>query len=193
MKTKGLLDIATQEIGDALLAGLPWLENWYGLSERIVEGKGETNIRSKPYYDIIFPAFYERSENRYKKLFPSNSLGNYGYLDVDSRVTYDHEKGFEFYKQNVKGRIVLWWDYRKLDYDWEEIYATNIEDSIVDLLVGTNFKKVLALEIIAVNRRVQEIFDDYDHKEVEQQFAIRPYGLVGIDLKFKIDKALCSE
>lgn len=185
----GTIDIAVKEIGDYLLSEIEWLDNFYGVAERVVEGKGESNIRSKPYYDISFPAVYNPTNNTYTKLFPSKELGNYGYFESEYRYKLTHKAGVDDYILHIKGKFIFWWDYRDFGNGWENISQHEVSDRICSLLTAKRFKLAEGMELLAVNFRVQEIFDDHDHEEVKQQFAIRPYGLVGIEVVFKIKKS----
>ena len=188
------LDLAAKELGEYLKIKNTWLDRWFGVSERKVEGKGEMNIRSKPYYDISYPAVYSGKGNSYINLLPNSKYGNYGYLDFDDMLKVDHKILNPIMNLNMKGQIVLWWDYRKIyGADFNDYRNWNVIEPILKDLGDQNFTNLDKLEITNVNFRVQEIFDDYNHKELENQFAMRPYGIAGINLKFNVKiEILCD-
>lgn len=187
-----MLDRAIEEIGETI-HGIEWVDSWMGRSERRVQDKGGTRILSKPYYDNMIPMAYSGEKNKFYPLFPCTTYGNFGYFDVDDKYKLSHQSSSQVYKASIKGNIVVWWDYRTVfgAENYKSFGVSRVESMITDELLSKNWSSLDDFTLRNTNLRVQEIYDDYNHKEVESQFAMRPYGLIAITVNFMIDSNLC--
>lgn len=181
--TPVLEDAALLLVQEKLQDNLWWLTTAYGRAQRLVRRSG--NI-GEAYYptgrEIQFPAIYAESNNgqEYIDMFPDETLGNYSFFDltdeqrIDSYATKSPAKNI--YKFGAD--LVVWFDFRKVypsPADWKAYSVANVVQEVSDVLQTAQITGV-SIEIERYQYLVENVYRGYDHKEIANQFAMRPYG-----------------
>ena len=178
-----LEDAALLLVQTKLEDGLSWLTTAYGRASRFVQRSG--NI-GEAYYpagrEIVSPVVYGESSTGedYIRLFPDDTLGNFSYFDltdeqrIDSYATKSPAKNI--YKFGAD--LVVWFDFRTVypsPADWKAYSVANVLQEVSDVLQESQIAGV-SIEIERYYYSVENIYRGYDHKEIANQFAARPYG-----------------
>lgn len=179
-----LLDVAAMELKDKLSA-IDWLTTFYGIAERRSRSKGRNNILSRPLYDDNYPAVY-KGDNDYVDLFPDDSKGNFAYLDIDEDQNITYRSG-TIASVKATGKIVFWWDFRKCYDDHESRSVEHVKHDIIAAL-NTNYKVLRNFDVTGLTTKVQDVYKGYNHKEINNQFAMRPYGAIAVNISFQVDQ-----
>ena len=165
-----LVDIGIAEINSILSANLSWLSAAYGACERL--------SRTKDGQTYAYPAIYAGGgpKSPYIELFPDEHLGNYSFFDLADRIEWE-DMG-----QGLQGRVefglVFWFRYDEVFPDPlnpDEYNSRNVEDQILTLFKNNRFPHV-RVEIRDTFRQARNIYRDYTHRELKDQFLMRPYG-----------------
>jgi len=175
-----LIDDAISTVNATLLANLTWLDNAYGKIQRM---KGK-DAKGK---DITYPGVYvgegNGTYNDYESVLPDEKLGNYCYWEVSDPTEYDvHNRNFQV-RFNFK--ISFW-------FNWIDIFgadnykAASIEEVkliILNVLAASQYTR--SVETFKVYEDANSIFQNftnqgyissYDHKLIQGQFMMKPFG-----------------
>lgn len=184
-----LEDAALLLVQNKLTSGLSWLTAAYGRAQKMVE-------RSESGREIGSPVIYAASTDgmEYIKMFPDDTLGNFSFFDLRDEQRIDN-----YAVKTPKGNIykfgaglIVWFDFRTVypsPADWKGYSVANVVQQVSDLLQTSQIAGV-NIEIERYYYSVENIYRGYDHKEIANQFAIRPFGVFRVDLNITYRK-LC--
>jgi len=167
-----LMDDKLAAIGTVLTTNLTWLTTAYGKAQRLVKHRDGNVLERYP----AVPATGNLDQN-YLPMFPDASLGNYCFWDMpDPQKIEDwHTQGQLEIKTEFG--LVLWFDLRTIytGANWKTRTAENVKYEVLEAL-RLNPATTSNIIIKLVSDRVENIYPDYDHKEIKTQFLMRPYG-----------------
>lgn len=171
-----LIDDTISLVNQTLLANLPWLNNSYGKIQRLKRQDARG-------VEVSFPGIFIGPNNDdYIALLPDRTLGNYSYFEVPDPVEYENmnrsvSSEFEF-------KLVFWFDWRDIfPADWRQRSIEEVKQIILDVLMAAPGTRTV--EIFKVYEDANTIFQSftyqgyissYDHKAIDGQFLMRPYG-----------------
>ncbi len=178
-----LEDAALLLVQAKLESGLSWLTTAYGRAHRFVQRSG--NI-GEAYYpagrEIVSPVVYANSTDglEYIRLFPDDTLGNFSYFDLtdEQRISSYAVKSPAKNIYKFGADLIVWFDFRTVfpsPADWKAYGLANVVQQVSDVLQTSQIKGV-NIEIERYQYTVENIYRGYDHKEIANQFAARPYG-----------------
>ena len=171
-----LVDDSIATINATLLANLTWLDNAYGKIQRMKhrDAKGR---------ETTFPGVYVGGDtNDYVSVLPDEKLGNYCYFEVSDPVDYENinrniQVSFEF-------KISFWFDWRDLyPADFKSRSIEEVKAQILAVLMAAQYTRtVKAFKVyedansIFQNFTNQGYISSYDHKQIDGQFLMKPFG-----------------
>lgn len=175
-----LVDDAISMVNATLLANLSWLDGAYGKIQRM-RGK---DAKGK---ERTFPGAYTgttvNGTNDYINVLPDRKLGNYCYWEVSDPVEYDNIN--RNFSSSFNFKISFWFDWRDIFGD-PAYKAASIEEVkliILNVLAAAQYTR--QVEVYKVYEDANSIFQNftnqgyissYDHKQIEGQFLMKPYG-----------------
>jgi len=175
-----LEDAALLLVQAKLDAGLSWLTTAYGRAHKLIRKDGDNR-------NIYFPAVYATSSTGtdYINLLPDSELGNFSFFDLTD------EQRIESYAVKVPGKniykfgadLIVWFDFRTVypsPADWKAYGVANVVQQVSDVLQTAQITGV-NIEIERYRYSVENIYRGYDHKEISNQFAMKPYGCFRIE------------
>jgi len=175
-----LIDNTINGVNEKLLAGLSWLDNAFGKAQRL------TKMRDGKEYK--YPAIYASGgrDREYFPVFPDEHKGNYSFFDVKDGEYFENWNPGEYAFLTVDFGIVFW-------YNIEDVYPTeyttrtseNIKREILDVLSGIHVAGG-KFRVTGIKERAENIYNGYDHNEIDNQFLMRPFGGLRIEGKLKI-------
>lgn len=166
-----LEDAALLLVQAKLRAGLPWLTEAYGRAQKFIQS----------------PVVYANSADGldYISLFPDSEKGNFSFFDLtdDQRIDSYAVKtpGKNIYKFGAD--LIVWFDFRTVypsPADWKAYSVANVVQQVSDILQTSQIAGV-NIEVERYRYSVENIYRGYDHKEIANQFAVRPYGCFRIE------------
>lgn len=121
----------------------------------------------------------------YIRLFPDDTLGNFSFFDLTDEQRIDgyavKTPGKNIYKFGAD--LVVWFDFRTVyasPADWKAYSVANVVQQVSDILQTSQIAGV-NIEIERYRYSVENVYRGYDHKEIANQFAVRPYGCFRIE------------
>lgn len=175
------LDVALVEINTKLKNIFPWLNEAFGRAERYTERPKDGNYKEATGYGIIeYPAIYS-GNNRYIKLFPDASIGNFSFVISDEfQIT---ERKFQSINGSSDIEFIFWFDFRAVyPANFETRNLINVIYDVMKFFNETSFSKS-DIAVMAYDTRVEEIYKGFSHNEIKDQFSMRPYGCFKIKTK----------
>lgn len=176
-----LEDAALLAIQTVLESRLSWLSTAYGRAQRLVEER-EGRLVYSPGYPAVDPTGKE-----YIPLFPDERKGNFSFFDLRDEQAVESWGKKDVNKSlfRFNASLIVWWDFRTVypsPADWKQYSTANVVREVFDALarVSTPFVSVVADRYF---ENVENVYRSYTHNEVKNQFAMRPYGCVRIDLQ----------
>ncbi len=169
-----LFDAAILPLRTHLVTELSWLNIAYGKSELRVNV-----VNGQP---IRMPSVYT-GKQEYMLVFPEDHQNNFCFFDVEDGEELQTPDQAGYVK--LKMGIVFWFDYRKIyPDDWQNQSIENVKKLVLDALrLPTNGGGAIRLK--KVYHEADNIYKGYTHKEIKQQFLMRPYGGFRIECEFK--------
>ena len=159
-----LLDRVVGEIQDALIAGLPWLNFAFGISERLVH-----EINGKEYY---LPNVY-RAENDYIEISPDDKdLHNHSFFTVDEPQYLDCVRGQKI-EVRANCSLIVWVDMRSIE-PTDERNKESVKRDILRVLNSMLLKNG-TFTINRVYEKAENIFQGFTLAEVDNQYLMHPY------------------
>lgn len=176
-----LMDNSLLEIQTAMTASLTWLNGSYGKVQRLKEVKdGKV---------VSYPAIYTGSDSGkgYQSAMPSTHLGNYSFFVIEdgefistasrSNTIIDADFG-----------LIFWFDYRSIyPADWKTRTIENVKFEILEFFRTSAFRKS-QIQISNSFEEAENIFRGFDHREIENQFLMRPFGGIRINGKIRVSQ-----
>jgi hypothetical protein len=175
-----LVDDAISTVNATLLANLTWLDNAFGKIQRM-------RYKDATGKETTFPGAYTGSitngTNDYVNVLPDQRHGNYCYWEVSDPVEYDNIN--RNFSTSFNFKISFW-------FDWKDIFgdpaykAASIEEVkliILNVLAGAQYTR--QVETYKVYEDANSIFQNftnqgyissYDHKQLQGQFLMKPFG-----------------
>jgi len=168
------LDIALVEINAKLKLKFSWLNEAFGRAERYTEHHKDGNTL------IEYPAIYS-GNNRYIKLFPDTSIGNFSFVISDEfQIT---ERKFQSINGSSDIEFIFWFDFRSVyPANFETRNLINVIYDVMKFFNETSFAKS-DIAVMYCDTRVDEIYKGFSHNEIKDQFSMRPYGCFKIKTK----------
>lgn len=172
-----LLDIPIKELTEAMELNLNWLDSAFGKIEKFTEKKGRETI--------TYPAVPIQGKKgiEYLKVFPDSHIGNFSYCEIGQQ-SINHAPN-QFFDFGFELGIVFWFDYRKLFQNSELNTIENVKDSILSFFNNYSFS-TLKLRVKSIIEDVDEIYRGFSHREIENQFLMRPFGGFRINFDVKV-------
>lgn len=170
------LDYALNELSTYLTDKLTWLDKAYGKIDTQIEGKGRTKSK--------YPAIYVGSKNNlgYLKLLPDSHIGNFSYVQVLKHEIADRDV------QIYDVALVFWFNFVKVyPTDHKTKTVENVKKTIYDLLKNNGFSS-FRIRLGEFVEGADKIYNGFDHKEIQNQFLMRPYGGFRLNAKIRVGK-----
>ena len=179
-----MLDYALQEIQILLGTRLTWLTYVFGKAERKVEMKDGKKV--------VFPAVFSGGKD-YLKVFPDSKIGSFAFFDIEdgSEIISDSKIVSE-----VKSKIslILFFDYRTVyPDDFEERSIEHVKQQVVEFFRSTTFQ-FSQIRMEKIYEHATNVYKGYTDREIEDQFTMRPFGVLRVEgfIKYN-EKTNCSE
>lgn len=166
-----LIDIALTEIQAALTDSLSWLDHAFGKAKKITKTV-DNKASSKPY---VYAGLKD-----YLPVLPDETLGCFSYFEI--------EDGEEIKAASIRASadfvanfgLVVWFDFRKVyPTDWERRTNEHVKKEVLDALRTT--LRGSSLTLLKFYERAENIYKGYDHKEINNQFLMRPFSGFRLD------------
>lgn len=162
-----LLDAVLLEMQTAFSSGLSWLGNAYGKAQRLIKNQEGTTI--------FYPAVYAGGVE-YLNMFPDEHLQNHVWFDVDETETGTLYNTGQF-RMEMQIGIVFWFDFKTVFSDWESRTIEHVKRQVMDILGPFHFTtNAASFEFTGFKERAANIYSSYTHREINNQFLMRPYG-----------------
>jgi hypothetical protein len=173
-----LLDLLLDDIAAKLETALPWLNNSFGKCERLSKTAENGRIEYSP---AIFTG--KRRGKDYFELWPNTELGNFCFFDVPELQNLQGQPTKTFRRIRTQIGQIFWFDFRK-------VYGANaptrtVENVKAEVLEAYRdlFSTHGSIHATGFADRVEEVYKNYNHREVEKQFQMRPFGCFRLNLE----------
>lgn len=169
-----ILDRAFAAIQTTLEAQLSWLTTAYGKAER--------RVRMKDGREAFYPAVYANALD-YLAVFPDSHLGEFCFFDVADGYRFDPFRFGSYSKIRAEFGIVFWFDFRNVytsPTNWQERTNQHVITEVLAALRAFSTPSI-HLQCNQVWERAENIYQGYTHREIDNQFLMRPYGGFRID------------
>lgn len=161
-----LLDVIVNNIQTGLSETLGWLDNVFGIAERLVKFNGNGKR-------IYTPCFYVKKDE-YFELVPDSGLGNFAFFVVDD------PQGVEYDRSSMKMKtpfsLIFWIDYRTIFNDESNRNKEQVKRQILDSLNGGFWLKSGRIKINRIYNYAENIYRGFSIDEIENQFLMHPFG-----------------
>lgn len=157
-----LIERLFNDVQQALIDGLDWLDLAYGKAERIIQ---RTQRNERTY----IPAWYLDGMD-YENLLPDDRKGNYAFFTVEDNMSVEAAQGRP---ARISGQcsLIVWLDQRTMTNEWGKEYARN---SVISILTALNTDSG-HLQVQSVFERAESVFSGFTLDEVENQYLTYPY------------------
>lgn len=157
-----LIERLFNDVQQALIDNLDWLDLAYGKAERIMQ-RTQRNERT------FIPAWYVGNED-YENLLPDDRKGNYSFFTVEDNQGVESAKGRPA-RVNGLCSLIVWLDQRTLSNDWSKERA---KSTILATLTQLNLDNG-HLQVQSIFERAESVFSGFTLDEVENQYLTYPY------------------
>lgn len=157
-----LIERLFNDVQQALIDGLDWLDLAYGKAERVIQ---RTQRNERTY----IPAWYLDGMD-YENLLPDDHKGNYAFFTVEDNMSVEAAQGRP---ARISGQcsLIVWLDQRTLTNEWGKEHARN---SVISILTALNTDSG-HLQVQSVFERAESVFSGFTLDEVENQYLTYPY------------------
>lgn len=157
-----LIERLFNDVQQALIDGLDWLDLAYGKAERVIQ---RTQRNERTY----IPAWYLDGMD-YDNLLPDDRKGNYAFFTVEDNMSVEAAQGRP---ARISGQcsLIVWLDQRTLTNEWDKEHARN---SVISILTALNTDSG-HLQVQSVFERAESVFSGFTLDEVENQYLTYPY------------------
>jgi len=170
---KKLIDSPAAEISAALEANVSWITKAYNKIEVKEDNRGR--------FPVVFTG--RKSNKGYLNLMPDSKLGNFSFIEIGEKQkikqfagsiesTYDISIIFFFNFSDVYG------------VDANERTIENVKDEILTFFRRYPFA-TCNIRINEVVEGAKNVYSNYSHREIRNQFNMRPYGCFKISGELK--------
>ena len=175
-----LVDDAISTVNATLLANLTWLNGAYGKIQRM----RKKDAKNK---ETTYPGAYKGTSangtNDYENMLPDQKLGNYCYWEVSDPVEYDNIN--RNFSASFNFKISFWFNMRDIfgDPTYKAASIEEVKLIILNVLAAANYTR--QVEVYKVYEDANSIFQNftnqgyissYDHKQLQGQFLMKPFG-----------------
>lgn len=171
-----LLDKVLQDMQQALMDNLTWLDYAFGRAYKLVEHRLDGN-------KFVYPAIYN-GNGEYTSVLPNDRFGNFSWFDI-----YDPQKITQVVQSlpqyTFKGALVFWYNLERIYPDKLFIYTEEVKDEIIRLLTTPGFIKTTGkLTIDEISERFEHIYEGYSIEKVYNEHAYKGEGIQDLDKQF---------
>lgn len=167
------LDVVLTSINSILMSNLTWLTS-FGRVLKVKDKDGNV----KP---LIYSG--ETNGKEYISMLPDSHLNNYSFWDIEDGEGIDWIQGVNS-KNEVNFGLVFFFDFRDLyTSDYTQRSIENVKHDVIEVLRTKSIPNA-TISIEKVYHEANNIYKGYSHKEIQNQFLMRPYG------SFKIEGVL---
>lgn len=173
------MDIVVVQIQDILKANIPWLDHSFGRSQKLID---KDTKKSYPAVHIGY--------EKYINVFPDQELGNFSFMIFNDPQTIDSSMK-PYIKVNQKFSIVFWFDLDKIFVDQKD---RSLEEIKLQILTVLNTKMLLnkgSIKMSEIKKDANNIYKEYDVKEVESQFLMHPFAGLRFDGVMNYTSTVC--
>lgn len=159
-----LFDKLVGEIQDRLADNLPWLDNVFGIAERLVK-----EIQGKRYYT---PNVYV-GRNEYELIAPDSGFGNYCFFVMEEPTDITLFRGLPM-DLKTPFSLVVWVDLRTIENEDDR----NTQYVMREVL-RTFANMMLRNGSVAVDKcytRNENVFKGFSLEEIDNQYLMHPYA-----------------
>lgn len=175
-----LEDKALQAIQTHLEDKLAWLTVAYGRASKLAITRDGRTI----YYPAI-PANEETSGKEYIALWPDEHLGNFCFFDLRDEQVLE-----TWGRRNINNNVYRFGASLIFSFNLSTIYSTLWKQYTVANVVNEIFNALASFSSLGVTlsadryfENTENVYRSYTHNEVKNQFNMRPYGCVRIDME----------
>ena len=176
-----LEDRALQSIQTHLESKINWLDKAYGRASKLAITKEGRTV----YYPAI-PANEEVSGKEYLTLWPDEHLGNFCFFDLrDEQVIESWGKRDMLNNRYRFGASLIFSFNLRTIYGetyWKNNTVANVANEIFILGLATFAAMGVSLSASRYFVNTENVYRGYSHNELKNQFNMRPYGCLRIDL-----------
>jgi len=163
---------------------LTWLDAAYGRAEKLQETQQKRAV--------VFPSVYAGGPvgKEYRKVWPDEHLGNFSFFDVEDG-TQVRAVGRKVQKVRASVGLVVSYDFRTVyPDDWHMRTRDNVLNEVILAVISLSKP---GLEIMAGKTwyEAKNVYKGYTDKEINEQYAMRPYGLLRIDIDLNVSPVSC--
>ena len=163
--TPVFLDQIVVQLQDILKNNLSWLKHSFGRSQRLSTIKNG----SKQQYPAV-----HLGEEEYINVFPDQDLGNFSFFIIDDPQSIV-QKSRNSTIVSVKYALVFWVNLDTIFTDKINRNTEALKLQIVQLLAKGLFLQNGKIGIDNIYERAENLYKEYDIKEVDSQFLMQPY------------------
>jgi hypothetical protein len=168
-----LVDAVVQDIQQAL-GSVPWLNNIFGRAHR-VERDGK------------FIPTVHNGWGEYTPVIPSDSMGNYSYIEMGDPLEVEEHKG----APGIRGTasLIVWLDTTTHPVE-DGGGALNFDEATRDIIEVLKSGKLKNCRIFVKNiyNKPENIFKGYDMRQITQNYLVYPWGGFRIEFEFYYTK-----
>ena len=171
-----LLDAVIQDLQNALMTKLTWLDKAFGRAYKLVEHQPNSG-------KWVYPAAYT-GQGEYVSLNPNDKFGNFCWFDIyDPQEVKQVTQGLPQYI--FKGAIVFWFNMETIYPDASYLHTEEIKNEVVSLLTTPGIIKVLGkLVVKEVYERFENIYREYTIEKIYNEFVYSGQDLATKDKQF---------
>lgn len=171
-----LLDKVLQDIQDALISKLTWLDKAFGKAYKLVEHGSDGD-------KFIYPAAYV-GHSEYVSLLPNDEFGNFSWFDIyDPQVVTQVVQSTPQF--TFSGALVIWYNLNTIFADDDAVYSEEIKDEVIRVLTTPGLiKSTGRITISDICERFENIYKGYSLERVYNSNAYKGEGIQSIDKQY---------
>ena len=170
-----LFEVLAIEMRTKLMDYFTWLDQAYLIAERRIE----TNTSNT---QTVFPGLLAGNAEYINALPDAHKL-NYSYFEIDNPTDIDWSRTRAQITHEVG--LIFFFNYKALyPADWRTSTIERVKSDVLRFFHATSFAagqvRPLSFDVTA-----DAIYANYDHDEANQQFLMKPWGALRINLEVK--------
>lgn len=176
-----LFDVFTTEFSQKSKAALSWIDHSFGRAVKLEERQSGSIVR--------FPAIYIGNGINYQNLLPNADLGVFSFWSVNDPQSVLNPNAVSI---DYSADFTIWFDYRLIyPTDWEARTIDNVKFQLLYYFRNEGFDSVNKITVNSVYERSENIYKGYTIDETKQQFLMRPYCGLRINMDIKLSQNNC--